>query len=431
MTACQDASEPTVVQSVYGSISYSFRALVLGVLGAVPFLGFPIWWGLLIAERHYDLLSFGLAQTAQLAGWVTTNLLLLRVLSRTNRSRVAALSFATMGVLYLAVVFVHDVRLLIVLLGVLSAASAATASLAAIYLGHTPNPERQYSIQVTATTITQSIIVVSIPYVSHVVGVGGIQLIFAVLMLIAAFVVRSLPGHMPKDSLGTDKLAESRVAGEPRTQYVSVWWAGIPMIAAACVFASFLAIIYNYSERLGAVRGFSIETIGSVLSIGMLVGGLGAGAGILLGKRVGRLIPIIIGAVIGCAMVVLLLSRQSGLIGFASGICLFSIVYNFVQPYLWAQTMAIDRSGRVVVVSGLAVALTGVVFAAFVTWVSVAYGVSLVVWIALAEIVICPMFVALSLWFLRHERGSPDAVPDSSAAIGPNELPRSYVHPPV
>jgi hypothetical protein len=90
-------------------------------------------------------------------------------------------------------------------------------------------------------------------------------------------------------------------------------------------------------------------------------------------------------------------------VGFASAIVLFSIIYNFVQPYISAQMMAIDPSGRISIASGLSVAVGGVTFAALATWLSVTHGVSGVLWIALAEILICPLFVGLSALLARPE----------------------------
>lgn len=412
------ASDARISGQSYASLAYSIRAQTLAVIGGLPYLGFPIWWGLLISERHYSLLSFGLAQTAQLGGWVTTNLLLMRFLARLNRSRLAVVSFVTMGLGYIAVLFVQDVRILIVVLGIISAASAATMALATIYLGYTPNPERQYSIQVTATTITQSAIVVIIPFLVHPVGTGGIQVGYAALMFLAAFIVRALPIDMPKQPAVASGLPDPATAFGPKKPRTSIWWSGIPIIAASSVFASFLAIIYNYSERIGAFRGLTIETTGSVLSVCMLIGSLGAGGGMLLGKRVGRTLPVVGGALLGCLMIALLLKANSGIGGFAAAITLFSVVYNFVQPYLWAQTVSIDPSGRVVVASGLAVAISGVAFAGMVTGVSVSYGVPAVLWIALGQILICPVFVAVSVFLSGAENRHRSRVEHLSTAPG-------------
>ena len=402
MLPIRDALDMSESRQSFASLAYSIRAQILAVIGGLPYLGFPIWWGLLISERHYSLLSFGLAQTAQLAGWVTTNLLLMRFLARLNRSLLAVMAFVTMGTGYIAVLFVQNISVVIFILGVISAASAATMALATIYLGYTPNPERQYSIQVTATTITQSSIVIIIPFSFHSVGIGGIQVIYAALMFLAAFIVRALPVDMPKQDMPkqaaeTGGQPDPTITVAPKVRITSIWSPGIPIIAASCVFASFLAIIYNYSERIGAFRGLGIETTGSVLSVCMLLGSVGAAGGILLGKRVGRILPVAGGALLGCIMVALLFRADTGLLGFAVGITLFSVVYNFVQPYLWAQTVSIDPSGRVVVASGLAVAIGGVAFAGLVTGVSVLYGVPAVLWVALAQILICPLFVAISV----------------------------------
>jgi hypothetical protein len=387
-------------ESVQYSLSYALRAQVLAVVGAIPFTGFPIWWGLLISDRHYDLLSFGIAQTAQLCGWLATNVLLLLFLSRVHRSRLAALSFALIGFTYLAVIFIRDVRILIVGLGIQAAASGATASLAAIYTGHTRNPERQYSIQITATTVLQSFLVLVIPQLYRFIGNTGIQIAYATVLLIGAVVVSGLPADLPKTRADSHNALDHERLKKP---LVSVWWAGAPILVASSVFAGFLAVIYNYSERFGALRNMSVATSGSVLAVGMLIGSVGAALGIGVGKRAGHVLPVVGGALLGCIMFALLRNTATGLVGFASAIVLFSIIYNFVQPYISAQMMAIDPSGRISIASGLSVAVGGVTFAALATWLSVTYGVSGVLWIALAEILICPLFVGLSALLARPE----------------------------
>jgi hypothetical protein len=382
------------------SLSYALRTQVLAVVGAIPFAGFPIWWGLLISDRHYDLLSFGLAQTAQLCGWLATNVLLLIFLYRVHRSRLAALSFALIGCSYLAVIFIGDVRILIVGLGIQAAASGATSSLAAIYTGHTRNPERQYSIQITATTVLQSFLVLVIPQLFRFIGNNGIQIVYAAILLIGAVIVFGLPADLPKTRENSqDALDHERLKMPVR----SVWWAGVPILVASSVFAGFLAVIYNYSERIGALRNLSVATSGSVLAVGMLIGSVGAALGIGVGKRAGHVLPVVVGALLGCIMFALLRNTATGLAGFTGGIVLFSIIYNFVQPYISAQMMAIDPSGRISIASGLSVAVGGVTFAALATWLSVTYGVSGVLWIALAEILICPLFVGLSALLARPE----------------------------
>lgn len=384
--------------SVYHSLSYALRAQVLAVVGAMPFAGFPIWWGLLISERHYDLLSFGMAQTAQLCGWLATNVLLLLFLRRVNRSWLAALSFGLIASTYLAVIFVRDVRILILCLGVQAAASGAAASLSAIYTGHTRNPERQYSIQITATTFLQSFLVLVIPQLFRFIGNNGIQITYAAVLLIGAALVFGLPASVP----GSDaKANDERGVTQRHQPAISVWWAGAPILVASSVFAGFLAVIYNYSERIGSLRHLSVAASGSVLAIGMLVGTVGAALGIAVGKRAGHVLPVAAGAVLGCVMFALLRDAETGLVGFAVAIVLFSVIYNFVQPYISAQMMAIDPSGRISIASGLAVAVGGVTFAAVATWLSVARGVSGVLWIALAEILVCPLFVGLSVLLAR------------------------------
>jgi len=44
------------------SLSFAVRSQLLAFVAYVPYYGYPVWWGLLISERHCSLVSFGVCK---------------------------------------------------------------------------------------------------------------------------------------------------------------------------------------------------------------------------------------------------------------------------------------------------------------------------------------------------------------------------------
>jgi MFS family permease len=106
-----------------------------------------------------------------------------------------------------------------------------------------------------------------------------------------------------------------------------------------------LGAVWAFVERMGIALGVSAHDVGTILAATMLVSMAGSFAAGLLGARVGRLLPLALGSVVGgvaCASV----AMANGLWSYATALLFFQFMMSFVLPYLIGTAAVIDRSGR-------------------------------------------------------------------------------------
>lgn len=126
--------------------------------------------------------------------------------------------------------------------------------------------------------------------------------------------------------------------------------------AAGLLFAWILysggsAAVYAFSERIGTSIGLSSSQIATVLSAGLFVGLLGAGAAAALGRRVHRPTALIVGMV-GSGLACLALGYASNLIAFGCDVFAYWIFGMFLYSYLLGTAAQLDPAGRVGTLGG-------------------------------------------------------------------------------
>lgn len=385
----------------YHSVSYAVRAQLLSVLAILPQISFPMWWAALVDERKYSLVSLGLLNTAQMAGQLVCAVALIFAIRKLDRRLTAAAALATMAAAYVSVMWVLDIHWIIPLFALSAAAAWAAIALASLYLGYTANPDRSFAMGVTLATLAQSAVVFIFPRLYSDLGNAGVQLLMAGLLLTGAGIAVTLPPCMPDVEEQARFVEGPDGSGEARKPGELIWLAAVPIFFATICFEAYNQNVFAYSERVGEARGLDMRTIGNILSLAMLCGAAGSLLALAMGKRFGRLVPVIGGAALAAISSALLLNHFSGVQGYAIGLALFSIVWSLVQPYISAQSMAIDYSGRVIVAAGPVVRIGGVGTAAAVTWLSSLYATDGVLWFTLAAILLCPLFMGLSVVLLK------------------------------
>lgn len=115
--------------------------------------------------------------------------------------------------------------------------------------------------------------------------------------------------------------------------------------------------LWGVSGRIGLTQaGLSEVTLGLVFAVALGAGLAGATAAGVLGRRLGRVVPIGAGTLL-IALCVLLSSSAEGPYSFATGEILWNAVYPVVLSYLLGLAASLDPRGRWAVLVGSASSL--------------------------------------------------------------------------
>lgn len=165
----------------------------------------------------------------------------------------------------------------------------------------------------------------------------GILSVFAVLATLCAGVFLLLAG-VPVS--GSTEVAARKKSGLPPNTAPAV----LSLCAAALLFAGYSAVSSSLVS-IGAAVGMSLLWVGRIMALGLLSSLGGAIFARGMGERAGVLLPLLAGAgVVGADMLVLTLGR--GPYGFIGGSLLLFMGMVFVSPYIYTLLAGLDKAGR-------------------------------------------------------------------------------------
>lgn len=374
----------------------ALRLQVFLLLCQVPTIALPVWWGAFAAARGYTLVDYGVLVTAGMVGPSLASLVIAAAIERLDRRLVIAGAMLVCAATFAGYALVTDPFAIAVLWGITMAAQSAGAYFfAQSYFGALPDMDRQLGIHITVSMLLQAALLAAIPPLSAGIGLGGVQVALGLGALAAAAVALTLPGG-PAASAATEDQA-------PRVR-----WFAPPVLLAIATFTAFYSYItefYNYSERFGNALGLSATAVGAVLGATTLVGVLGSLLATVLGNRAGRVLPLTLGALLGLTAALLVTVESLGAHGYWIAMSLFSIVWSLMQPYATALLLAVDPTGRALMLSVPARGLLGAGISAAVTAASVRYGLVAVVWASVGLIALAPPLA----WFATRAAREPRA----------------------
>lgn len=147
--------------------------------------------------------------------------------------------------------------------------------------------------------------------------------------------------------LGTGRIPPHYTDGPDQSQ------ASVPPLSlTAVLLVSLFALLFFghsalwvYQERIGKSIGLAPEQIGAILGASILAGALGAGLAAIIKRRLGLLLPQLIG--FGAALLATLVMVEGATpLAFTVTAALIHLVWFFSLPYLLSMTAELDPSGR-------------------------------------------------------------------------------------
>lgn len=177
------------------------------------------------------------------------------------------------------------------------------------------------------------LIVSSTPLVLQAAGIPAVFMALAVASAIALLGFSRIPPRY-------DDAAAQAGASEP------------PMTVTALLLVSLFALLFFghsalwvYQERIGKSIGLEPQQIGAILGASILAGAIGAGLAGIIKRRIGLLMPQLIG--FGMALVAtLIMVHGTSALAFATTAALIHLAWFFSLPYLFSMTAELDPSGR-------------------------------------------------------------------------------------
>lgn len=197
-------------------------------------------------------------------------------------------------------------------------------------------PDRLYAVGNGGSLLLIMIILTTLPMVAARLGTLGIFAGIAALAVISCLFLRGLRRGVRAEQ---QRVAAWRIKGVPGLLFS---WAAFSMGTGA---------LYAFSERIGKSIHLTSETIGIVLSGGLLVGVAGTAAAAYFAGRINRRWALRVG-ILGSGLACLLLGYAGNLLFFTLGVFTYWICYMFLYSYLLGSAAQLDSTGRVGTIGG-------------------------------------------------------------------------------
>jgi predicted MFS family arabinose efflux permease len=310
--------------------------MVAHCAGMVDLVALPVWVGTLIGHYRFDPQQAGALATLFLAGAVAASLVFAPRFDRLRGRPIAALAYALAALAFFGASRTQDFGLLAALhvLGGLAAGTGLSMTHGTI--GRSANPHRLFGIVGAALGVFAVLFLGATPQIVAAAGGPALFVVLGAVMAVAA-VVSALLFPVPEGA--------ARGAGAAsRAPLPRAVWFGI--VAIACL-ALVQAMVFAFVERIGADRGYSVDTLTAVLIAVGLVNLFPAALAALLQKRLDPRKVVLTGPVVQ-ALLALTISLSSGFAPYAAATAVFVAVMIFTHTFAFGLLAWLDRSGRAV-----------------------------------------------------------------------------------
>lgn len=234
-----------------------------------------------------------------------------------------------------------EIQLLRALSGIGAGIILATASSA---VSNSKDPDRLYAEIAAVITVVMTIVIVVLSTIKETWGYAGMMLFYSTFTALCCIpMLKYIPRRnfrMRRKSLEfSGKLTLPAIFG----------------VISIFIFSVMESSIWNFSGQASLAVGLSESEVTLLLAASLASGLLGAALAIILGKVVGRSIPILFGCLtIGaCGYTVY---NPYGELYLVLAVILFNLAYFFVIPFIFGACSEVDLSGSVVALgSGMAI----------------------------------------------------------------------------
>jgi predicted MFS family arabinose efflux permease len=362
--------------------------IALGVVGSIVFLLLPLLVGAFSERLGLEAAQVGYLASADMVGMFVAAALATLWIRRSDWRLAALAGSLLLAACHLASALVVAWPLLLAIRLAAGIAGGSLMSIALTSLGDTRSSDRLFALFISAQLGLGALALWRMPELLDKHGLPGVFVALAVLTVLTGATIPLIP----RGGAGVVAQAAAARSGS--------MLAGALALAACLVFNLGIMAVWAYMERLGDAAGLSAAVIGEALGASLLVGLFGALVAAVMADHFGRALPIGLSLVLQLVALALLAGEPS--VGaYRWAVALFSFCWNFPVAYQLAITVAVDPSGKLVVlflsavklgyaigpaIAGQLVALTGG-FGAVIMLGAVCFVASAGVYLPLARLV--------------------------------------------
>lgn len=364
-------------------------ACALGIVGALTIFIAPGFLGLVVDQGGLGEAGAGYVISVDINTTAVAIAIATFLITRIKWSHLTYLAAGLIAVGSFATAQAHAESTLIAARICAGAGEGLAIGVSFAALGRDSNPDRAFGVYLAVGLAVAAAILLVIPVLQPRIGTHPFFIATAVAALGAGLLGPWLPAGSPAASATASPLS-------------AIHWR-LAIAGLLGVFLYFLAqgAVWSYFGEIGAASHVSPAVIGRALAISSIAGIGGALLAVVVCTRSNRALPLIASAAVSVASFVLLLGHVSGMAFLVAGI-LFNAAWNFSMPFLSGMCSAADARGRIVCSMGCIQTVgTGLGPAVAATLLG-RNGLSSVLWMSVAVVVISMAVVLAGL--RAHQR---------------------------
>ena len=376
-------------------------ASVIAGLGALLYNMMPLLIGSAQEAMGWSESELGTFAALGLAGAMLGTLLSVLWIRRVNW-RVTIASGLTLGAAgFAAGSLSQDYLVLMSCMFFAGTGSAIALAPLVALAGDGLHPDRNFAFMILGQVVLAAAIATLIPGVDERFGFKGVLLLLSGLTLLGIPLIGLIPTRGRERR--SEAAAQSSELSESSESAASE--SSLPVFVALFGLVTFFAAItcvWAFVELIGNLRGLSDGEVGTVISVSLLIGGLGALAVAVVGDR----ISLFAGIAIGSAGLILSfggVALASSFAAFGLAMTVLQAMWNFSLPYQLGLVARLDSSGRYTVLVTAAQTAGAVVGPAIAGFVAEASGFGAVLWLGAG---ICAASVAIYGWCAARLRAT-------------------------
>ena len=332
---------------------YAGAGLISGC-GALLFTVMPAFVGAMAESLRFSESQLGDVIAAFNVGFTAIAIYAMFWIQRANWRLVSGASIVSAAVVLAVMAMVEGYIAILILSGVLGVMLGALYALILVILGESEHPDRAFGIKLGLETVPGVAMLFLLPAVIvPAYGFSGAVLALSATVLVIGVATLLLPSRSARTLDNPALLSGYEKDNQP------LWIPGMAL-ASSLLFFTGIAATWAFLERVAVDKGLPSGSVGVVLSIGLVVAGLGGFVAAGIGDRWGRLFPMLVISSVNIASLWALLVFD-GVGGYALGACAFLFTVNFALAYTFGLTADADASGKFVVLSAAALSVGGIV----------------------------------------------------------------------